>query len=933
MSKQRTAILISMLLSFLAAWALMSSLTSPTAQAAPNTTITVANINNNGAGSLRQAIANASSGDTINFDNSLGGETIILSSELIITKSLTISGNIPITVSGNNATRVFNITSTLPITVTYDSLTIANGNVQTTDCGGLSLRCGSGIMIQNSNIVVIVANSTFLGNRAEGSMSYGGAIEVEDGSLTVLNSTFSGNRANYGGGIFGRFSTMTVNNATFNENLAVQGGGIYNYGTLNLSNTILANTPGATDCRSGFALASDVNNLIENNNGCGVPISNADPILGPLQDNGGNTLTYAPLSGSPAIDAGDNGTCLATDQRGIVRPQGANCDIGAYEKEVVCTIAVTSAASSGPDTLRQAISDVCAGGLIVFDASLSGSVIDISTDGELEIDKDLTISGTVPITISGNNATRVFNVTAGNIIFDSLTIANGNTQTTDCLGGAGRCGGGIMIQYNVNGIAVTVTNSALVNNTVASFGGGIFNDRGAVAVNNSSLSGNSSDMHGGGIYTYQGIVIVDDSILSDNSSNSFGGGINNDNGILTVKGSTISDNYSVSSLGGGIYSSGSLTVANSTLSGNSANSIGGGILSSATGTAMVGNSTFSYNTAGTYGGGIYSANSLTVTNSTFSGNLAGLDGGGIHNNGTLHLFNTILANASSGSDCTSIVVLASDVNNLIEVNSGCGSPVSSADPNLGPLQNNGGHTLTHAPLPGSPAIDAGDNTECLATDQRGSVRYTDGDGDSIATCEIGAVELGQLQCGIQSNGEPTVYSFLSNSVHINITNDGNDLDCLRVTDIPESHLYATGTGEGQALKTGFYWLIEGLQADGSSEATAGYSFELTLPYAYADSNSRVCRWLEGSGTGDGWDCGSDSDNSFVANTSVKRIGLDHFSDWAVGNGVGPTAVSLGSMSVIGNTAVWLVGAILALLLVSLGVVIAQTTFRERDALG
>jgi hypothetical protein len=106
-----------------------------------------------------------------------------------------------------------------------------------------------------------------------------------------------------------------------------------------------------------------------------------------------------------------------------------------------CTtpIVVTSTLSSGVGTLRQAIADVCEDGRITFDGSLNGGTIDISAGspitGELAIDKSLTISGTVPITVSGNNVTRVFNVMTAtaaidvNVTFNSLTIANGNVRT------------------------------------------------------------------------------------------------------------------------------------------------------------------------------------------------------------------------------------------------------------------------------------------------------------------------------------------------------------------------------------------------------------------------------------------------------------------------------------------------------------------------
>ncbi|MCP4275615.1 MAG: CSLREA domain-containing protein [Gammaproteobacteria bacterium] len=118
-------------------------------------------------------------------------------------------------------------------------------------------------------------------------------------------------------------------------------------------------------------------------------------------------------------------------------------------------------------SLREAIVAANSGDTIEFSV---GGTIDIFGNGQLTIDKDLTISGTMPITVSGGNASRVFNITSGNVTFDSLTIANGNDQSTDC---GFSCGGGIAIQNS--GIVVTITNSTLINN-VADRGGGIYSN-------------------------------------------------------------------------------------------------------------------------------------------------------------------------------------------------------------------------------------------------------------------------------------------------------------------------------------------------------------------------------------------------------------------------------------------------------------------------
>ncbi|MGA2750420.1 MAG: choice-of-anchor Q domain-containing protein [Verrucomicrobiota bacterium] len=198
-------------------------------------------------------------------------------------------------------------------------------------------------------------------------------------------------------------------------------------------------------------------------------------------------------------------------------------------------------------------------------------------------------------------------------------------------------------------------------------------------------------------------------------------------------------------LGGAVFSLfGETTVTNCTFSGNQA--VGG------TGGSMIGS--LGSNGMG-FGGGIFIVNgSIEVLNATFAFNRADQGGGGICNLGydetsTVFIRNAILADTlSAASDYLSTNLYAStnmDLgnNNLIQVNNGfSGGLVSTADPRLTPLQNNGGPTWTHALLNGSPAIDAGDNTALPATDQRGYPRIVDGDGDGSAIVDLGAVEDG-----------------------------------------------------------------------------------------------------------------------------------------------------------------------------------------------
>ena len=344
--------------------------------------ITVTNTNDNGAGSLRDAIDNAAPGDTINF-NLTYPATITLSSTLPIGTSLTISGPgaSNLAVSGGGSVQVFSIGS--GVTATISGVTIKNGsapfgggisnegtltisdsalsgNRATGEGGGIFN--GSGLTVNNSTLSgnsafdgggisnlggVTVTNCTLSGNSAA---QFGGGISslATSGSVDVTNSTLSGNSASVGGGLFSG-GLLAVTNGTLSGNSAGIGGGIANVGTLLAKTTIVANTISGGNCYPGIAAFSFGHNLSDDATCAFYQASdlNSTPSgLDPngLQDNGGPTQTIALVVTSPAVDAVpvsptndctalDGVTPVSTDQRGVARPQGFGCDIGAYERK------------------------------------------------------------------------------------------------------------------------------------------------------------------------------------------------------------------------------------------------------------------------------------------------------------------------------------------------------------------------------------------------------------------------------------------------------------------------------------------------------------------------------------------------------------------------------------------------------------------------
>jgi hypothetical protein len=369
-----------------------------------------------------------------------------------------------------------------------------------------------------------------------------------------------------------------------------------------------------------------------------------------------------------------------------------------------------------PGTLRRAIADANADNRAT---SSSPHIIDATG-----ISGTITLQGELPwimnhMSIHGSGAS-------------TLTIARG--------------GGGDYAVFTIYGAMRVVMADLTITNGYNSTGGGIDNKHGLLTLNDCVLTANEAWAHGGAVYNDNGTLAINDCVLSANISRLLAGGIYN-GGTMTMTRSTLSDNSATQAHGGGIMNSGTLTITSSTISGSSAGLYGGGMFNS--GTVSMTNSTLSGNSAVEDGGGILNDNgTVTLISSTLADNSTAATGGGIYiRSGTISPRNTIIAGNTDVGGAPDVHGAVSSLgHNLIgntADNSGwVSSDLQNVDPDLGPLQDNGGPTETMALGCGSsPAIDAGDNSSAPATDQRGEARVVPGDCDATAIIDIGAYEL------------------------------------------------------------------------------------------------------------------------------------------------------------------------------------------------
>ena len=654
-------------------------------------TITVnSSLDDDVACTLRNAIKSANtdvsvggcdtgSGDDLIDLTGIAGDTVTLVSRQLNAKSnITIQGN-GVTIDADNLSQVLNVSAG---TLTIENLQLINGNGQVFP-----------EIVERRHI--------------------GGCVSIIDAVFNVNRSTISNCSASSGGGVMSVNSKLAFSNSAINNCSAISsGGGLFlSGGTLNfLDSTINGSS-------SGFL-------------GGGFKMEQATAMI-----------VGSTISENSALEGG--GLSAESTQLTLSNT----------------TISDNSVDTGGGISLR-------AGTALITDSTISNN----TATGEggaglwcLQNGK-VTISRTV---LSGNSAGS----TGGGISLrlgcsvDFLDSTLSNNDATK--------GGGV---YSENG-PFNASNSRIEQNSSTDSGGGIYITGSKHSISKSTLSGNNSDKNGGGIYSASAELSLSEVTLSSNTVALQGGGIYQASGNISITGSTLDLNTSPGSGGGIFISSGTNSVTSSTLSGNQSGGNGGAVFSNAT--FKLKDSTLSGNSAAVRGGGLYAWHNTiqTITNSTLSGNYAELGAAAvavdestvnvfnstivghksapsnidgsvwITDGGSFSISNSILHNPDDPADCNiadSSFGTATPVGiNFVRNKGNCsftGGLLIAGDSMLGPLSDNGGSTLTHLPMVGSPVIDIGDNTRVpkdLSRDQRGSL-YPRFDGTYV---DLGSVEV------------------------------------------------------------------------------------------------------------------------------------------------------------------------------------------------
>jgi CSLREA domain-containing protein len=565
----------------------------------------------------------------------------------------------------------------------------------------------------------------------------GGIVNISSATMTISGTTIHQNSAPFAGGGVSNLGTMQIMRSTISENEMTQsadihayGGGIYNSGKLDITDST----------------------RIENN----ISASNAGGIYNAIT--GTLTISATQVHHNRAAFSGGG---IFNDGTMILRYSSVNTN----------------------DAL-------IAGGL------LNGRVDNHTSLAFIEQSELSNNTSLREGTFFDDNGQEIYLVgSCGGIYnFAGLQITSSTIHQNTALGIGGIC----------NDLVLYIEQSTVSgNNARRTVGGGISNT-GILDVDTCVITNNSAQTNGGGIFNarleYLGALgeatIRNTTIQSNTAKTLSGGGIYNE-GELLLSGSTLLHNRAF--IGGGLNTRSDATLTNVTVSGNTSFVPEDNLLSNegmdrrvelgplASRDVLLSPRLLSSQRREGFGSGALPENHplqsepaqdsgtpvgggiavdvsgiLTMTNVTVSHNTVEASGvgGGIFNNGETSLQNTLIANSTAGGDCGGSP-LSSQGNNLAGDES-CGLNMATDHNNtsalLHVLQDNGGTTWTHALQPDSPAIDAGNNTQCPDTDQRGRQRPFDGNGDGKSVCDIGAYESHEETQGTPiTDDRPRVY--------------------------------------------------------------------------------------------------------------------------------------------------------------------------------
>jgi hypothetical protein len=450
---------------------------------------------------------------------------------------------------------------------------------------------GLGGAIFNYGGTVSIVNSTFANNSAVAgtrATAAGAAVFNLNGSVTAQFSTFDDNIVN-GGTSGGAIASLGDNGIATQSGPALVATSPSNPASVDLIDTIVAGTSNGSGTLLpdfyqaeynsgdgggvGYVNSSGNNDILQtraagNNDFTGIAVT-ADPVLGTLANYGGSTETIPPGFGSPAIASAAAISGITTDQRGLPRSLTAPT-IGAYEPQNSLVVTTTLDQTSGTTTsLRQAINyanTLNSPATITFASSLfsSGPARILLLGTELEITGDETIvgPGANMLSVSGNNASRVFNVSSGAFLaISGLTIAQGNASA----------GGGL---YN-NGANLSINSVQFLENQASDFGGGLASPSGGtLSITDSTFYENTAGNEAGaieqqGVSGHNAVLHLFNCTIYNNTANGNGlGSISNvatgGNATLSVIYCTIDDNVGSATYGGGIINavnSGSATAS------------------------------------------------------------------------------------------------------------------------------------------------------------------------------------------------------------------------------------------------------------------------------------------------------------------------------------------------------------------------------------